>query len=36
MLTEKTVEFIQILSDRKHKGKIHLQMCIKQHLPHSH
>lgn len=24
------MEFIQILSDRKHKGKIHLQMCIKQ------
>lgn len=23
-------EFIQILSDRKHKGKIHLRMCIKQ------
>lgn len=24
------VAFIQILSDRKHKGKSHLQMCIKQ------
>lgn len=24
------VEFRQILTDRKHKGKIHLQMCIKQ------
>lgn len=30
LFTEKMVEFRQILTDRKHKGKIHLQMCIKQ------
>lgn len=24
-------EFLQILSDREHKGKINLQICIKKH-----